>query len=147
MAHYIPRVAVTLVREGRVTVDSPLMTSPEAVATLLHAHCGLADREHFVAVLLDVNQRAIGIHTVSIGALSEAIVHPREVFKAALLANAAGVIVGHNHPSGDLSVTNDDIATTVRLMEAGALLGVPVLDHLIIGGDGLYLSLREAGAV
>jgi DNA repair protein RadC len=83
-------------------------------------------------------------HELSRGTLDSTVVHPREVFKTALLANAAAVIVAHNHPSGDPSPSADDIALTRRLTQAGNIIGIPVLDHLVIGVRS-HFSLREAG--
>jgi len=105
-----------------------------------------ADREHFAAILLDTKNGIIGIHTVSIGALNTSIVHPREVFKAAILANAAGIIVSHNHPSGNITPSEDDKAVTQRLRDAGTILGITVLDHIIIGEDG-YFSFKAQGLI
>jgi DNA repair protein RadC len=94
---------------------------------------GDADREHFVVVLLDRKNQVIGMNTVSIGSLTASIVHPRETFKAAILSNAAAIICGHNHPSGDPQPSQEDRVLTARLVEAGKLLGISVLDHIILG--------------
>lgn len=88
----------------------------------------------------------VGYHELSRGTLDATAVHPREVFKVALLANARALIVGHNHPSGDPTPTAEDLAVTRRLVSVGSLLGVDVLDHIIIGHDR-YLSLRHAGYI
>jgi DNA repair protein RadC len=86
----------------------------------------------------------IAYHEVSRGTLDATLVHPREVFKAALLANAATIVLAHNHPSGNPAPSPDDMALTRRLIDAGRLLGVDVLDHIVIG-DGRYVSFRERG--
>ena len=109
-----------------------------AADTLLRPFYAGVDREHFIVLLLDQKNRPIGVHTVAIGSLSAAIVHPREVFKAAILANASGIVLSHNHPSGDASPSGEDIAITKRVREAGDLLGIRVLDHLILGDDECY---------
>jgi DNA repair protein RadC len=101
------------------------------------------DREHFTVVLLDARNRVVGVNTVSIGTLTASLVHPREVFKPAILANAAAIIVAHNHPSGDPEPSNEDVAITQRLGEAGALLGIRLLDHLVLGADGAFVSLAD----
>jgi DNA repair protein RadC len=85
----------------------------------------------FAALLLDAKHRIIGVHVVSIGSLTESPAHPREVFRAAIVAGAAAVIFGHNHPSGDVTPSPEDVATTRRLIEAGMLLGINVLDPVI----------------
>lgn len=102
--------------------------------------------EHFVMVCMDTKNKIAGAHIISIGSLDSAIVHPREVFKAALLNNAGAIILAHNHPSGDPEPSKDDIETTQRLVTAGTIMGVKVLDHVIIG-DGRYTSLKEQGII
>ena len=93
---------------------------------------------------LSTKHRVIAYHEVSRGTLDSTLVHPREVFKAALLANAAAIVVSHNHPSGDPSPTIDDLEVTTRLVATGEVLGIPVLDHIVIG-DGRYFSFKECG--
>ena len=103
------------------------------------------DREHFVLLMLDQKNHVIGIHTVSMGSLTASIVHPREVYKAAILANAAAIVCGHNHPSGDTVPSQEDRAMTQRLVNAGTLLGINVVDHIIIGREGRYFSFADEG--
>ena len=103
---------------------------------------GQADREHFIVLCLDTKHNITAVHTASIGSLNAAIVHPREVVKVAILATAAAVIVAHNHPSGDPTPSEEDIALTERLVSAGRILGIEVLDHLVLG-DQRFVSLRE----
>ena len=100
------------------------------------------DREMFVALLLDGKNGVIGFNVVSVGSLTAALVHPREVFKPVILANAAAVILLHNHPSGSAEPSAEDRALTERLEQAGELLGIRVLDHIILG-DGHYRSKGE----
>ena len=103
------------------------------------------DREAFVVLLLDVKHRVIAEEVVSIGILDGALIHPREVFKAAITANAAAIIVAHNHPSGDLKPSGQDAEVTRRLRKAGEILGIPVVDHVIVGPTGGHFSFREGG--
>ena len=106
----------------------------------------LEAEEVFTMITVDTKHRVTGIFEVSRGSLSSSLVHPREVFKRALLMNASGIFVAHNHPSGDVIPSTDDTATTKKLKEAGEILGVPLLDHLIIGDSPVrYYSFREAG--
>lgn len=98
--------------------------------------------EVFGILCLTTKHRVIAFHEVSRGILDSTLVHPREVFRAALLANAAAIVAGHNHPSGDPSPSPDDVALTRRLAAAGDIMGVPLLDHVIVG-DGRYYSFRE----
>lgn len=101
-------------------------------------------QEHFVVVFLDTKNYIIAKKTIFIGSLNKAIVHPREVFKEAIKRSAASVICAHNHPSGDPTPSEQDIGLTHRLYEAGELIGIKVLDHLIIGDDQ-FVSLKEKG--
>jgi DNA repair protein RadC len=98
-----------------------------------------------VVLLLDVKHRVIAEEVVSIGILDGALIHPREVFKAAITANAAAIIVAHNHPSGDLKPSGQDAEVTRRLRKAGEILGIPVVDHVIVGPTGGHFSFREGG--
>ena len=143
---HLPVYGVKLVRVGSISVgERPRMSRPAEVAALLWDYLKDTDREHFAALLLDTKTRLIGLTTVSVGDLTSALVHPREVFKPAILANAASVILAHNHPSGDPQPSPEDCQVTRRPSEAGELLGIEVLDHVIVGGVGRYVSLREKG--
>ena len=99
---------------------------------------------HFLALLLDTRSQLIKVAEISIGSLDTSIVHPREVFREAISASAASVIFVHNHPSGDPEASADDIELTKRLTQAGEIMGIDVLDHIIIG-DKKYLSLKRQG--
>jgi len=112
-------------------------------ALVLSALIGAADREHFVALYLDARHRVTHAHVVSRGTTQSALVHPREVFKGAFLANAAALIIGHNHPSGDVEPSVDDRAISKRLREAGELLGITVLDSVIVGPSSRYYTEAE----
>ena len=117
---------------------------PADVARLLMPVLRDADREHFVALLLSTKNHVIDVVTVSVGSLSASIVHPREVWKPAIQASAAAVIVAHNHPTGVAAPSPEDIELTRRLAQCGELIGIRLLDHVIIG-DGTYESLKEGG--
>jgi DNA repair protein RadC len=96
--------------------------------------------------MLDQKNKVIGIHTVSMGSLTASVVHPREVFKPAILSNAAAIILAHNHPSGQPQPSQEDRVLTVRLVTAGKLLGISILDHVIIGdGTSAYFSFADEG--
>ncbi|MFQ3610047.1 MAG: DNA repair protein RadC [Fimbriimonadales bacterium] len=124
--------------------ERPQIRSPEDVFHLLRMKFTEERREHFIAVLLDTKNRVLRTETVSIGTLDSSLVHPREVYRIVVREGAACWIAVHNHPSGDPNPSPEDIALTRRLREAGQLLGVELLDHIIIG-DGNYTSLRTAG--
>jgi DNA repair protein RadC len=137
-----------LVREAQL--DYAPITQPldaEKTVRLIAAELldGL-DREAGLVLALDSRNRPIGCHIVSIGSLSASLIHPREVFKFAILANAASLIFAHNHPSGDPTPSKDDIELTRRLVSAGQLLGIEVIDALITGYDTL-LSFKEKGLI
>ena len=139
----VPIYRVTLVRETSLTAPAPRLRSAEQAAALLRQYLGAVDREHFVVILLDRKNTPIGINTVSIGSLTASVVHMRETFKAAILANAAAILCGHNHPSGDPEPSREDRALTQRLVDAGKLLGIPLVDHVVIG-DGTTASFSFA---
>jgi DNA repair protein RadC len=123
----------------------PVVSSPRDTLGLLAEFKDLR-REHFVCFYLNARNQVICRETVSIGSLSASIVHPREVFSRAVKLPAASVILAHNHPSGDVSPSRDDIELTRRLVEAGEILGIDVLDHIIIGAED-FLSFREKGLI
>ena len=139
----IPIYRVTLVREGKMPTYESRIRSSASAYTVLQEYLDGVDREHFVVMLLDQKHQVIGINTVSVGSLTASVVHPREVYKPAILSNCAALILGHNHPSGDPQPSKEDRAITQRLKEAGALLGINVLDHLVIGADGRYFSFAD----
>jgi DNA repair protein RadC len=116
--------------------------SPEDAAQLLMSDMRHLDREHFKALVLNIKNQVLRCVDVSIGSLNSSIVHPRELFKIVMRHNGAAVIVVHNHPSGDPTPSADDIGVTKRLVEAGRILGIELLDHIILG-DGRFVSLKE----
>lgn len=138
-----PVFRVQLVRESGKKRSK--LDGPSDAARILCRYLEHEDREHFVSMMLDVKNQVIGIHTVSIGSLNCSVVSPREVFKAAILANAASIILAHNHPSGDLSPSPEDIQVTKTLQQAGKLLDIEVLDHVIVGESETVASLKLLG--
>jgi len=124
--------------------DKPILKTPEDVVGLVKGRLKGKKKEHFLALLLDTRSRLIKVAEISVGSLDSSIVHPREVFKEAISATAASVIFVHNHPSGDPTASEDDVKLTKRLAEAGDIVGIDVLDHVIIG-DKEYLSLKREG--
>ena len=141
----VPVWKLQLVRDPNSPASSRAqVTCHTDAARLLRPDLEVLDREHFVVMMLDTKNKVIGLNTVAIGTVDSAIVSPRETFKPALLANATSIIVAHNHPSGDPTPSPEDIAVTRDLVEAGRLLGVQVLDHLIIGEDR-FVSLKDKG--
>jgi len=124
--------------------EKPAVKTPDQVVSLVRSKLRGKQKEHFLALLLDTRGRLIKVAEISVGSLDTSIVHPREVFKEAVSASAASVIFVHNHPSGSPEPSEDDIKLTKRLAEAGEIMGIDVLDHIIIG-DRQHLSLKGKG--
>ncbi len=135
---------VLMVRDRRKTRKDISLPSPHDVHQFMRRRARNLDREYFWTIHLNVRNRVLGVETVSIGSLSETIVHPREVFKGAILSNAASVILVHNHPSGDPMPSPEDISLSRRLVSAGQLMKIEVLDHIVIAGES-YSSLKDRG--
>ena len=144
-------VSIQLVKEKTFAYEYTKTVRQAAdAADIINKFLDGADREHFVVLCLDTKNNVTAINTVHIGDLNSSIVNPREVFKPAILANAASVIVGHNHPSGSVAPSKEDVMITKRLQEAGRILCITVLDHVIVPGDrdnGQYTSLKQAGTL
>ena len=120
--------------------------SPHELAKFAQPIIGDLDREVLLAVLLNTKNRIIGIERVSVGALNSTIVHPREVMKGAILNNSATFALVHQHPSNECQPSNDDIEVTKRMKEVGEIIGIPLLDHVIVGyEEGNYISLKQHG--
>ena len=139
-----PRFKKEVVREDAPVWVTTKYTQPSIVYEVFKA-LREESKEHFIVLHLDTKNRIACKETVSIGSLDQSIVHPREVFKTALLSNAASIILIHNHPSGDTQPSTADLVITKRLSECGQLLGIKVLDHIIIG-DSFY-SMTENGQI
>ena len=139
-------VRVALVREAQPSSPrAPLLDRPESVYEVFRPMTTL-DRECVAVALLDARNRLIGIHAVHVGTTTHSVVGPGDVFKAAILANAHGIVVVHNHPSGDPTPSSDDVDLTHRLKSAGQLLNISVLDHVVIAHEG-FVSLRQRGVI
>jgi DNA repair protein RadC len=136
-------VRIELVREASYA-EAPIITSSSKVYAFMREKVSKLDREHFWTLCLDSKNRIAGVNLVSIGTLSSAMIHPREVFKPAVLMNSASVIFVHNHPSGDITPSKEDIEITQRFKAVGEMLGIKVLDHVIIG-EGSYASFADKG--
>ena len=120
------------------------ITDPTNVASLARNHIADQHKEHYILISLDVRSRLLGVDTISIGILDAALVHPRETFAAAMRRRAAKVIICHNHPSGDATPSDDDLVVTKRLVTAGKIMGIAVVDHVIVTKQGFY-SLQVEG--
>ncbi|MDI3467598.1 MAG: UPF0758 family protein [Nitrospira sp.] len=139
----IPIIKMKVVRGGYSYSDNPVITDSGSAFRFMHPYFEGHDREEMVALMLNAKHRMLGLHTISIGSAQFSIVHPRETFKAAIVMNAVCLILAHNHPSGDPAPSAEDGELTRRLVEAGKLLGITVLDHIIIG-EGQYYSFQDS---
>ena len=138
-------VSIKMVREKSILYDGRKVTSPLEAAEIGRRFLEDSDREQLLVCCVDTKNQPISISVVSIGSLNSSIVHPREVYKVAILSNCAAIILFHNHPSGDISPSSEDIGITNRLKEAGKIIGIELIDHIIIGSEGRYCSLKEKG--
>jgi DNA repair protein RadC len=133
------RVSASFINNNRVTIKSPVEVSSLVMEEMRHLK-----KEIFKIILLNTKNHIIKHLNVSIGSLNSSIVHPREVFSEAVKVGCSGMLLVHNHPSGDPEPSREDIETTQRLVNAGNILGIKVLDHVVIG-DGKYISFKEQG--
>ena len=141
----VPLYTTRLVRERTFTFPTrDQVRSPADAAVVLAEYFSDRDREEFVVAFMDTANTLTGLHVASVGGLAASIVEPRQVFKAAVLANAAAVLLAHNHPSGNPEPSREDVAVTRQLVEAGKVMGIPVHDHLIVTDHG-HTSLAERG--
>ena len=144
VAKRINIVSIKMVKESSFLYQTRTISSPYDAYEMIREQLEGLDREQFIVACLNTKNEPTNISVVAVGTLNKAIVHPREVFKTAILSNAASIMAFHNHPSGNTEPSQQDIKLTNRLYEAGELLGIKLLDHLIIG-DGTFTSLKEKG--
>jgi len=143
----IPLVQTRLVEENTFPYGCRIQVkTPSDLHGVLREYFRLKDREEFLVCLLETSNALVGLHVASVGGLAASIVEPRQVFKAAVLANAASIILAHNHPSSNPNPSTEDIEITKRLVEAGRVMGIRVLDHVICAGE-TFVSLAELGHV
>lgn len=139
------RIRLVAVEVEHSLAGAPVISGPKDAAEVARAVLP-TDREGFAVIHLDTRLRVRSVEVISIGTLNATLVHPREVFKGAILANAAGIILSHNHPSGNPDPSREDIGMTKRLVAAGKLMGIDVLDHVIVAGPSFY-SFKSRGAL
>lgn len=142
----VSKFRLQLVREESVAFysDSKPVTDSAKIRAMVQPHFDGLPHEEFIAIFLDAKLKPTGWQVISVGTLTLSIVHPREAFKAAVLANAHAVVFAHNHPSGDPTPSREDRTLTDRLVQAGEILGIRVLDHIVIG-DPRYVSFSDEG--
>ncbi len=147
--HYHHRYRGSKIREERSRYHqikkNPVITTASRAYEHLHVYHHL-DREHFISITLDGASRVIATHIISIGTLNQSLVHPREVFYSAIKDKAAAIIIAHNHPSGQLFPSRADKQVTTRLKDAGKLIGINIVDHIILTPDGYY-SFQDEGVL
>lgn len=142
--HHLPIFHCRLVREGSQPSATKRIRCAADANEILQEYLRDQDRENFVVLLLDTQNQVRGIHTVTVGILDASLVHPREVFKPAILASAASLILAHNHPSGDPTPSAEDRSITRQLQAAAVILGFTILDHIIVGDDNSFYSFAES---
>lgn len=142
MADKLNQVAIRMVKQPPLYSDVP-MKNPEAAIQVMNDFLSQMDRELFCIVNLQADLKPINMNIISAGCLNEAMAHPREILKTAILSNANSMMLFHNHPSGTVSPSEIDIRTTARLQEVGTLMGIPLTDHIIIGRGQEYYSFKE----
>ena len=128
------------------TMENSTVRSPEDGAKIARKFIGDDDREVFFVMCLNTKNNVVAVHRAHVGSINASIVRPADVFKAAILNNSASIIVCHQHPSNDPSPSREDISVTARLVEAGKMIDISVLDHLVIGG-AKFISLKEKGYI
>lgn len=136
-------IHLKMVKESSILYKDRKIISASSVVSMMQDFVEDSDREKFIVIYLNTKNEPTAIHTVSIGSLNAAIVHPREVMKGAILSNSNAMILVHNHPSGNTEPSQEDRDITKRLQEVGKLMGIPVIDHIIMGDQGRYCSFRE----
>ena len=133
-------------RLGEKRKERSVITCPEDAADYAAPRLRYENREHFCIILLNVKNHILSWETISIGSLDASVVHPREVFRPAIIKGAASIILVHNHPSGDPTPSKEDLEVTARMVQVGRVMNISVLDHIIIGGDN-FVSMKEKGAI
>lgn len=147
-AKQVKVVSLRMVRERpSLLYPNRVIASPKEAADLFRQFIGDYDRETFCILCLNTKNEPTAIHQVSCGTLNASIVHPRETFKLAILANSASIVACHNHPSGQPEPSPHDIQLTECLRDSGYLLGIELVDHIILGDEERFISLRERGIV
>lgn len=142
----IPNARVKLIRDGQATYSTNKITAPADAYNILNTMIGDDDREHLIVIMLDTKNQVICTHTAAIGTANSAITSAREIIRAALLSGAVGIVLGHNHPSGDPTPSAEDIRMTKRLQEAAKIIDINLLDHVIIGHNR-FASLKERNLI
>lgn len=140
-------VSLKIVKESSLLYGRRKISSPIDAVEIGNSMLEGSDREKLLLCCLNTKNEPTNLNIVSIGSLNSSIVHPREVFKLAILGNSASIILFHNHPSGDTTPSKEDINITERIKEAGKIIGIELIDHIILGDENKYTSLKEKGVI
>ena len=143
----IDLISLKLLKEKSMEYNFTSVKNPINVVKLAKKLIDEVDREYVLVLNLNTNLEPNSIEVCGIGSLSEAVIHPREIFKSAILSSASKIIMVHTHPSGHVEPSLEDIQTTRRIRKAGEILGIPLVDHLILGNDNDYFSFTEHGDI
>jgi len=144
MPYNIPVLRVSMIKESTVKSEVKAVSNPDEVYELMKIAFEGREREVMFVILLNTKNQLVGMNMAAMGTLNSCTVHPREIFKPAIITGAAAIILSHNHPSGDPSPSPQDIELTKRIQQAGELLGISLLDH-VIAGDEKFVSLKSNG--
>ncbi|WP_225442665.1 JAB domain-containing protein [Paenibacillus lycopersici] len=137
-------VSLKMVKEATLPYPSNVIRKPQDAYDIARMFIGDEDREHCILLCLDTKNKVNAIQTIGIGTLNSALVHPREVFKVAILANSAGIVFAHNHPSSDCNPSPEDLKITERIKQAGEIIGIELIDSVIVSNCNYY-SMKEHG--
>ncbi|MBN1057075.1 JAB domain-containing protein [Clostridium botulinum] len=139
-------VSLKVIKESSVLYSNRRISTPIEAVNLLRNLLEDCDREKMLVCCLNTKNEPTNISVVSIGSLNSSIVHPREVFKTAIVSNSASILIAHNHPSGNTTPSKEDINITERIKKSGEIIGIKMIDHIIIG-ENSYISLKEEGII
>lgn len=137
-------ISLKVCREKSIKYESRKITNPEQAYNIVKSFIGNTDREYFIVMNLNTRNEPCSVEICTIGSLDKTIVHPREVFKSAIITNANKIILFHTHPSNSIEPSSTDLDTTQKLMEASKIIQIPILDHIIIGESGFF-SFKQGG--
>ena len=140
---YIPFVSLKIVKEKEISYDTREIDNPQKVVVLVKELLDGADKEKMIVIPVDTKCRPVGVEIVAVGRLNQLASEPRDIFKYAIMSNAYGIILVHNHPSGNCEASMEDKTFTETMREAGKFLGIELIDHVIVGEENTYYSIRE----
>lgn len=142
---YVPLVRIRAVKERFLPYGQEALSGPGKVVNMVSGLLKDADREYMLAIPMDSGHKPVGVEVVAVGTLNQVAAEARDIFKHAILCNAASLVLVHNHPSGDPKPSKEDYVFTRHMKKAGTFLGIPLLDHIVVGDKSRYVSLRDEG--